>query len=128
MKADSIRSLAVQNIRMTNNIRIFLWLGLALALFVNYTQWQQDYAAKPATVQTSTDAAGATKPVDIGDVVPQAVQSKPVPGAASDVPTSAAAMSTRAASAAAPAVLSHTSGLPALSRANQRRCEPGTRR
>jgi YidC/Oxa1 family membrane protein insertase len=89
MKADSIRSLAVQNIRMTNNIRIFLWLGLALALFVNYTQWQQDYAVKPATVQTTTDATGATKPVDIGDVVPQAAQSKPVPGAASDVPTSA---------------------------------------
>ena len=31
---------------MTNNIRVFLWLGLALALWVNYSQWQLDYGAK----------------------------------------------------------------------------------
>ena len=37
---------------MTNNIRVFLWLGLALALWVNYSQWQLDYGAK-------ADAAGS---------------------------------------------------------------------
>ncbi len=47
MKADSIRSRPAPSIRMTNNIRVFLWLGLALALWVNYTQWQMDYGAKP---------------------------------------------------------------------------------
>jgi len=46
MKADSIRYPVVQNIRMTNNIRVFLWLGLALALWINYSQWQIDYGAK----------------------------------------------------------------------------------
>jgi YidC/Oxa1 family membrane protein insertase len=71
---------------MTNNIRIFLWLGLALALFVNYTQWQQDYAPKPVAVQTTTDSAGATKPVDIGDAVPQAVQSAAATPVSSDLP------------------------------------------
>ena len=48
MKADSIRSRPVTNIRMTNNIRVFLWLGLALALWLNYSQWQIDYGPKPA--------------------------------------------------------------------------------
>ena len=33
---------------MTNNIRVFLWVGLALALWLNYSQWQMDYAPKPA--------------------------------------------------------------------------------
>ena len=47
MKADSIRYPVVQNIRMTNNIRVFLWLGLALALWLNYSQWQIDYGPKP---------------------------------------------------------------------------------
>ena len=31
---------------MTNNIRVFLWLGLALALWLNYSQWQIDYGAE----------------------------------------------------------------------------------
>ncbi len=33
---------------MTNNIRVFLWLSLLLALWLNYSQWQIDYGAKPA--------------------------------------------------------------------------------
>ena len=39
---------------MTNNIRVFLWFGLALALWVNYSQWQVDYGAK-ATPPASHD-------------------------------------------------------------------------
>jgi len=50
MKADSIRYPVVQNIRMTNNIRVFLWLGLALALWINYSQWQIDYGPKATSV------------------------------------------------------------------------------
>ncbi len=54
MKADSIRYPVVQNIRMTNNIRVFLWLGLALALWINYSQWQIDYGPKATSVAGQT--------------------------------------------------------------------------
>ena len=60
---------------MTNNIRVFLWLAVALALWLNYSQWQIDYGVKPATTtEAGTDGTGASKPVDIGDVVPQVSQ------------------------------------------------------
>jgi YidC/Oxa1 family membrane protein insertase len=78
MKADSIRYPVAQNIRMTNNIRVFLWLGLALALWLNYTQWQIDYG--PKTVPTSsdpavqTDSATGPKPATLEETVPQAAQ------------------------------------------------------
>jgi YidC/Oxa1 family membrane protein insertase len=60
---------------MTNNIRVFLWLAVALALWLNYSQWQIDYGAKPtpATADT-TDSTGAPKPSDIADAVPQVTQ------------------------------------------------------
>ncbi|HYJ40463.1 MAG TPA: membrane protein insertase YidC [Steroidobacteraceae bacterium] len=62
---------------MTNNIRVFLWLAVALALWLNYSQWQIDYGAKPVTTSTGaveTDSSGAPKPSDIADAVPQVVQ------------------------------------------------------
>jgi YidC/Oxa1 family membrane protein insertase len=58
---------------MTNNIRVFLWLGLALALYVNYTQWQIDYGAKPG-LQTSVGSTAAPETLSEGDTVPQASQ------------------------------------------------------
>jgi YidC/Oxa1 family membrane protein insertase len=81
MKADSIRYPVVQNIRMTNNIRVFLWLGLALALWLNYSQWQIDYGPKPVAAAPDGAAPGGTtgapKPPSIDDTVPQAVQTQP---------------------------------------------------
>jgi YidC/Oxa1 family membrane protein insertase len=57
------------------NIRIFLWVGLALILFVNFQTWQMDYAAKDAAVkaatQKATDAAQAADP--LAAAVPQAL-------------------------------------------------------
>src|ERR1700754_2568482 len=78
---------------MTNNIRVFLWLGLALAVWLNYSQWQQDYGPKP--VAPAIQAPGAPKPTSMEDTVPQAAQSAPpapttgadaVPAAAAVVP------------------------------------------
>jgi len=75
---------------MTNNIRVFLWLGLALALWLNYSQWQMDYSPKPAPTTATTAATGGTKPPSLDDTVPQAAQSNqasaPAPDAAG-VPT-----------------------------------------
>ena len=51
---------------MTNNIRIFLWLGLALALWINYSQWQQDYAPKPTPAATATSTVPGTNPSVFG--------------------------------------------------------------
>jgi len=88
---------------MTNNIRIFLWLALALAVYVNYTQWQIDYAPKPAPAAvTSTTLPDGTvvesKPTSIEDTVPLAEPSKTPPAIADVVPQTAQT----AAAAAAP--------------------------
>ena len=98
--ADSIR-FRVQNIRMTNNIRVFLWLGLALAVWLNYSQWQMDYGPKAGSPGTATSAPGEPKPPSLDDTVPQANQ--PAAPAADAPPTAAVPGTTAAASAAPPA-------------------------
>jgi YidC/Oxa1 family membrane protein insertase len=78
---------------MTNNIRVFLWLGLALALWLNYSQWQQDYGPKPTANTAAIANPDGSKPPSMEDTVPQAPQSAtptPAPGADS-VPTAPAA-------------------------------------
>jgi YidC/Oxa1 family membrane protein insertase len=91
MKAGSIPSPRVQDIRMTNNIRVFLWLALGLALYLNYSQWQLDYGPKPASTTAATGANGAPKPSSLADNVPQVTQPAPetpiAPGAAAAVPS-----------------------------------------
>jgi YidC/Oxa1 family membrane protein insertase len=84
---------------MTNNIRVFLWLGLGLALWLNYTQWQQDYGPKPAAA--TTVAPGTPKPASMEDTVPQAPQSTtPAPAGADAVPTAPASTAAPSATAA----------------------------
>ncbi|MEP7314664.1 MAG: membrane protein insertase YidC, partial [Pseudomonadota bacterium] len=63
-----------------NNPRIFLWVALAMILFVNYETWMRDYAAKPGTTVAAQTGATATPPVELGDTAPTAVQ----PGATAD--------------------------------------------
>jgi YidC/Oxa1 family membrane protein insertase len=84
---------------MTNNIRVFLWLGLALALWLNYSQWQIDYGPKPVTAGTAAanGAADAPKPSGLDEIVPQATQAASpeaavpaAPGAQTPVPPAAA--------------------------------------
>ena len=75
--ADSIR-FRVQNIRMTNNIRVFLWLGLALAVWLNYSQWQMDYGPKPGTPTRTTSAPGEPKPPSSGRYCPAGGLNQPL--------------------------------------------------
>jgi YidC/Oxa1 family membrane protein insertase len=78
---------------MTNNIRVFLWLAVALALWLNYSQWQIDYGVKPAPVAAdgATDSTGAPKPTDISDAVPQVAQPAASGASSTDAPPTVAA-------------------------------------
>ena len=79
---------------MTNNIRVFLWLGLGLALWINYSQWQMDYGLQATPATTSTGTADAPKPPSIDDTVPQAAQptgTSPTPAAADAPPVAPSA-------------------------------------
>ena len=53
----------------STNARIFLWLGLVLALWINYETWQRDYAA-PAPTQTAPVPTSGTG--SLAASVPQA--------------------------------------------------------
>ena len=71
---------------MTNNIRLFLWMGLGLTLFMNYQQWQLDYAPKTQAAAVAQGSAGVTAEPSASDTVPQAVQPS-APAATDAVPT-----------------------------------------
>ena len=94
---------------MTNNPRIYLWLALLAMVWLNYTQWQQDYGPRPdAVTNTTRTANGAPAPApsatgDLANQVPQAPKeaapttgtassssSAPTPAAAAEVPGSTA--------------------------------------
>ena len=42
-----------------DNQRLFLWIGLAAILFLNYEVWQRDYARPAATTETAQSAAAS---------------------------------------------------------------------
>lgn len=68
-----------------DNPRLFLWIGLALLVWMNVVQWERDYA-QPAAAATTTAAPAA----------------KPAPGAQlPELPTTSAGASTATAPAAA---------------------------
>jgi YidC/Oxa1 family membrane protein insertase len=60
----------------SKNIRIFLWLALAMILLVNYQTWVAQFAPRDAAARA---AAAANPPAPLTDAIPQAV----VAGAAS---------------------------------------------
>ena len=59
---------------MTNtNARVFVWLGLALALWLNYETWQRDYVVKPDIAGSMTAATGASSVSStLGNSIPTA--------------------------------------------------------
>lgn len=69
---------------MTNNIRVFLWLGLALAIWLNYSQWEIDYGPNPVSPAAAAASANAPKPASLEDTVPQATQQAPAATPASE--------------------------------------------
>jgi YidC/Oxa1 family membrane protein insertase len=81
---------------ITKNIRIFLWLGLAMILLVNYQTWVGEFRPRDAAVAA---AAAANPPAPLTSAIPQAgvpaAGTDTVPGAApvtsGEVPAVAAA-------------------------------------
>jgi len=68
---------------MTNNPRVFLWLALALALWLNYEAWNRDYHSPTSTVQSASTGKSANAPTapGLGDAIPQATAPPAATGA-----------------------------------------------
>ena len=62
---------------MTNNPRIYLWIALALMIWLNYDAWQRDYGPRPDVITNTTriDKGAAAIPpasTDLANQLPQA--------------------------------------------------------
>jgi YidC/Oxa1 family membrane protein insertase len=73
----------------TTNARMFLWLGLVMALYINYETYERDFAPKPPPPPTATEIARAAAPT--------------APGALPGAATTLAASVPQTVAAAAPA-------------------------
>jgi hypothetical protein len=67
---------------MTNNPRIYLWIALALVVWLNYDAWMRDYGPKPGAITTpttQTSGGGQTTgaPGDLSSRIPQASKAEP---------------------------------------------------
>lgn len=63
------------------NARIFVWLGLALALWLNYSTWQRDYAVGPVAASNSATSNATSNPAS------SAAPASSGAGLASNIPT-----------------------------------------
>ena len=90
-----------------NNPRLFLWVALALILFVNYQTWMKDYGSQPVAAQPAVAGQGAA--TDLDAAAPQAAPA--VTGgtqAVGTVPSATAAAAPTTAAAATPAATAAT--------------------
>ncbi len=65
------------------NLRMFLWLGLALALWLNFETWQKDHAPAAAAAVSATQA---NKPAALDAAIPTAPAATVPAAASSTVP------------------------------------------
>src|SRR5438128_2422156 len=77
---------------MTGNPRVFIWIALALVLWLNWEAWMRDYApATPPTPVASTQngSPAVPPPASLGSSVPQASTSASPASAADKTPAPA---------------------------------------
>ena len=87
----------------TTNARMFLWLGLVMALYINYETYERDFAPKAPPPPTATELAQAAAPTAPGALPGSATTlAASVPQTAAPAPIAAAAPAV-AAVAATPA-------------------------
>jgi len=76
---------------MNNNPRIYLWIALALVVWLNYQAWMTDYGPKPGANTPSTQVTGTTRnpgapASDLGNKIPQASNPEASKAAPSNAP------------------------------------------
>ncbi len=89
---------------MSNNLRLYLWLALAILLWVNYTTWTSQFPAHPAL---ATAGAPAQPPSLANSVPEQATPGTPAPGSLPPSPVAAPPMAGQALPLSASAPLIH---------------------
>jgi YidC/Oxa1 family membrane protein insertase len=102
---------------MNNNPRFYLWLALAIVLWLNYTSWQREFPAAPPTpVSGQTRSAGQsglansiprTQPSGAATSAPAAAKPAPIPAASAPATAGIPAVKP-AASESAPVIHVHT--------------------
>ncbi|MBS0416364.1 MAG: membrane protein insertase YidC [Proteobacteria bacterium] len=91
---------------MTNNPRIYLWVALALMVWLNYDAWQRDYAPPPNITNivqpaNPNPATATSSPNDLANQIPQASSPKEsAPAAGATAPGAADTTSAPAATSA----------------------------
>ena len=91
---------------MTNNPRIYLWVALALMVWLNYDAWQRDYAPPAAITNivqpaNPNPATATSAPNDLANQIPQASSPKEsAPAAGATAPNTAQTTSAPAATTA----------------------------
>ncbi|MCP5327560.1 MAG: membrane protein insertase YidC [Sinobacteraceae bacterium] len=69
------------------NARVFLWLGLVLALWLNYDAWMRDYGPKPGeVVQSAADAGPVSNTSTLEANIPTASAPSPAAPAVAPAP------------------------------------------
>jgi YidC/Oxa1 family membrane protein insertase len=89
----------------STNARMFLWLGLVLALWINYETWQRDYAVPvtaPAAIPTSGSGSLAANVPQASAPMPVAPPATPAAALASAPPTATAPAAVAPPATAAP--------------------------
>jgi YidC/Oxa1 family membrane protein insertase len=68
---------------ITNNPRIYLWVALALMVWLNYDAWNRDYGPRPDIITNTTQVAGGVPVTPAGsDLTNQVPQAPKTPAAA----------------------------------------------
>jgi YidC/Oxa1 family membrane protein insertase len=96
---------------MTNNPRIYLWIALALMIWLNYDAWQRDYGPRPELITNTTQSATGTPATpannDLANQIPQAPKEGTPAAPATGAPTAATATPSGAPSDSATAPVVH---------------------
>jgi len=83
-------------LHMTNNARIYLWIALALMIYLNYDAWQRDYGPRPDVVTNTARLDNPASPgspgANLANQLPQAPKES-APGTANAPTTTGAGIS-----------------------------------
>ena len=60
-----------------DNIRLFLWVGLGILIWITFQQWQADYAPAPALTETATSQDEMAPREDVPGLIPDDLPSLP---------------------------------------------------